>query len=94
MDLAHPVASPDEGELLEGVVHILGYLRSHVDIRLTNDLSESVTKSNLLKGDVKVLINSVFEFNSRVVEHLVLLIIRSFSLVGTVELVHAVSLST
>jgi len=92
--LAHPVASPDEGELLKSVVHILRHFGSHIDIRLTNDLSESITKSNLLKGDVKVLINSVFEFNPGVVEHLVLLVIRSFSLVGAVELVHAVSLPT
>lgn len=93
VDLAHAVASPDEGELLQGLVHILRYLGSHVDIRLADNVSEGVTESNLLKGDVKFLINSMFEFNSRIVEHFVFFVIRSFPFVSAVKLIHAVSLS-
>ena len=67
MDLAHSIAPPDKGELLQGIVHVLRHFGSHVDIRLAYNMSERITESNLLKGDVKVLINSVFEFNSGVV---------------------------
>ena len=90
-DVAEAVLFADFSERLKRSINILRYLRSEIDVRLSNNRSHCVSKLYLLYRTVKILVDAVSKLDLWIVQHLEFLVIRRLTLVFLIKLVHAIT---